>query len=194
MGHILVNDFSDRDTLLRHLDPDDVESGQGFTTGKSFPGFLPVGNLFVLPRDLIAFAENIELQLFVNGSLRQRDLHASAVWGVEEIVRETWVQVSTTWEHRGAQVSLFENEPVITPSVLVMSGTPGGVVFNEIGVEQRASALLDWIGGNWDDTLADRAIADYITDARAEGIYLLTGDQVDIHVQRLGAIRSRIVP
>jgi 2-keto-4-pentenoate hydratase/2-oxohepta-3-ene-1,7-dioic acid hydratase in catechol pathway len=51
MGLVLCNDYTDRDLLLRTVDPWDPTSGKGFTTGKSFPGSLPIGNLFVIPRD-----------------------------------------------------------------------------------------------------------------------------------------------
>ncbi len=55
LGFIACNDFTDRETLLRRVNTADVASGDGFTTAKSFPGYLPVGNLFVIPRDYHAF-------------------------------------------------------------------------------------------------------------------------------------------
>jgi 2,4-diketo-3-deoxy-L-fuconate hydrolase len=71
MGMIAVNDFTDRAELLHSIDPYDVESGQGFSHGKSFPGYLPVGELFVVPADYHEYASQRVLKLFVNGSLRQ---------------------------------------------------------------------------------------------------------------------------
>src|SRR5882724_1165269 len=55
VGLVLANELTDRETLLRHVDPWNPTSGAGFTTGKSFPGFLPVGALFVVPRDVRTF-------------------------------------------------------------------------------------------------------------------------------------------
>ncbi len=192
-GLLLANDFSRRDVLLRLLDPSDVESGKGFTTAKSFPGFLPVGNLFVIPRTPREYANDVQLTLYVNGQLRQRALHSVATWNLDEILRQSWARVDTRWDHRGQPVSLFPHEDGRIPArTLIMTGTPSGVVFNEINTEQRASALLDWLGGNWGDTLPDRAIADYITDAQAAGIYLLPQDVVDIHVAGLGRIRTEV--
>lgn len=52
MGLVVANDYTDRATLLRHVDVWDPASGKGFTTGKSRPGYLPVGDLLVVPRDL----------------------------------------------------------------------------------------------------------------------------------------------
>ena len=194
LGLILCNDYTDRDTLLRHLDPSDVESGDGFTTAKSFEGYLPVGNLFVIPRDFRAFTPDLELQLFVNGSLRQRSKMARAVWDVEEILEQSWLRKNQTWEHRGEQVSLFSEEPaVIQERVMLMSGTPPGVVFNEVTVEQKVTGLADFLFFGWGESIPDHAITDYVTDARAAGIYLMPEDRVDIFVQRLGVIQNRVV-
>jgi 2-keto-4-pentenoate hydratase/2-oxohepta-3-ene-1,7-dioic acid hydratase in catechol pathway len=194
MGLVLCHDFSDRETLLKHLNVDDVASGDGFTTGKSFPGYLPVGNLFVIPRDYRAFAAEVELQLYVNLALRQRAKVSTAIWDIDEIFNQIWLRRDTTWEHRGESFSLFSGaNHEIESRVLIMSGTPYGVVFNEVTTEQKGTGFFDWLFGGWDKSLADHAINDYITDARAEGIFLLTGDQVDSHVHGMGVIRNEIV-
>lgn len=194
MGVILCNDFSNREVLLRHLDPDDTASGQGFTTGKSFAGYLPVGDLFVIPQDYRAFADARQLRLYVNHQLRQDTPVSRAIWDVDAILEQVWIRRDTTWEHRGQQVSLFANDDgVILDRALIMVGTPPGVVFNEVGVESRATAFLDFVFGGWGETLADHAIEDYIRDAKASGYYLMPGDEVDIHVDYLGVVRSEIV-
>lgn len=194
MGLIVCSDYSDRDTLLRHLDVDDVTSGQGFTTGKSFPGYLPVGNLFVVPRDYRTFATAIELRLYVNLELRQRESVSAAIWDIDEILRQIWKHKDITWAHGGGEFSLFiEGNPVLQERVMILSGTPYGVVFNEVTTEQKGTGFFDWIFGGWDQTFADHAIEDYITDARAAGIYLLTGDRVDIHVQNMGVVRNEVI-
>jgi 2-keto-4-pentenoate hydratase/2-oxohepta-3-ene-1,7-dioic acid hydratase in catechol pathway len=195
MGLILCNDYTDRATLLRHLDVDNVESGQGFTTGKSFPGYLPVGNLFVIPRDYRAFAPGVELTLSVNGELRQRESVSSAVWDIDEIFEQIEKRERVTWEHRGRRVSLFSRaDDLIDERVLIMTGTPHGVVFNEVTTEQKASGFFGWLFGGWGESIPDHAIEAYITDAKGAGIYLLTDDRVDIHVETLGVVRNRIVP
>lgn len=194
MGLILCNDYTDRDTLLRNLDPGDVESGDGFTTAKSFDGYLPVGNLFVIPRDFREFSAEIELQLFVNTELRQRSKVSRAVWDLDEIVEQTWARNAQTWDHNGTQVSLFSEKPgVLAERVVLLSGTPHGVIFNEITAEQKVTGLFDFLFGGWGQSVPDHAIEDYITDARAEGIYLMPGDRVDIFVQQMGVIENRIV-
>jgi 2,4-diketo-3-deoxy-L-fuconate hydrolase len=173
VGLVICNDYTDRDTLLRNLDPDDVESGDGFTTGKSFPGYLPIGNLFVIPRDVRAFADTLELRLYVNGGLRQRELAGRAIWRLDDLIRETFARRERTWEHRGAAVTIVAGDRSVIPArTILMSGTPPGVVFNELTIEQKGSGLFDLIFGGWDRSLPDHAIDNYIRDARAAGIYL----------------------
>ncbi|MBN2525800.1 MAG: fumarylacetoacetate hydrolase family protein [Deltaproteobacteria bacterium] len=194
MGLIICNDYTDRETLLKNIDVDNVASGDGFTTGKSFPGYLPVGNLFVIPRDFRSFAAEIELRLYVNFELRQKEHVSSAIWDIDEIFRQIWIRQDTTWEHRGETVSLFGNDnAIIEDRVMILSGTPYGVVFNEVTGEQKATGFFDWAFSDWGGSISDHSIEDYITDARAAGIYLLTGDLVDIHVNHMGAVRNKVV-
>lgn len=193
LGLILANDFTDRATLLRNLDPGDVESGQGFTTGKSFPGYLPVGNLFVIPRDYRSFADGTELQLAVNGDLRQRAFHEVAVWRIDTLFEEITRQEGTTWTHGDAEVALPLGEGRLPARTMILTGTPHGVVFNEVGTEQRFTGFVTWLFAGWGRSIPDHAIEDYILDARAAGIYLLEGDTVDAFAQGMGAIRSEVV-
>lgn len=195
IGMILCNDYTDRDLLLRHVNTGNVASGDGFTTGKSLPGFLPVGNLFVIPRDHREFAKTIQLRLYVNGWLRQRELLSRAVWDLDALVEQTWARQDQTWEHRGQRVSLFATRNgTIKPRTMLMSGTPAGVVFNELNVENKASGFFDFVLFGWGKSIPDHAIDNYIRDARAAGIYLQAGDEVAIHVDGLGVVRNEIVP
>mgnify|MGYP000406888114 CR=1 FL=1 len=192
MGLILCNDYSDRATLLRHVDTDDVESGRGFTTGKSFPGYLPVGNLFVIPKDFRAFTSRVKLELYVNDSLRQRSMANEMIWDVDRTLDEIWKRRHMNWDHKGEQISLLGDGDRIEARVLIMSGTPHGVVFQGIPIQDRLEGALDWMLGGWDRSLPANVIEAYIHDAKSDQIYLQPGDRVVIHVDRLGVIDNRI--
>ena len=192
MGVVVCNDFTDRETLLRSVDVGNVESGKGFTTGKSFPGYLPVGNLFVIPRDFRAFAENLELRLYVNYRLRQRSMAREMIWGIDDLLAQTWARRSLSWEHRAEHVSLLGESEFIPDRTLIMSGTPHGTVFRGITTGQKASGFLAWLLGGWGDSIPTHAISAYIDDARSAGAYLEPGDQVAIHVDYLGVIRNEV--
>jgi 2-keto-4-pentenoate hydratase/2-oxohepta-3-ene-1,7-dioic acid hydratase in catechol pathway len=190
MGVILCNDYTDRETLMRHVDAYDVASGKGFTTGKSFPGFLPVGNLFVIPRDFRSFADNTQLQLFVNHRLRQRSPASAMVWDFDEIVRQTWARRDRKWEHRGSPISLPGSDGTIPTRTLILAGTPHGTVFDGIRSSQMAAGVFAWLFGGWSKPLPAHVVDAYIGDARRAGIYLQPGDRVVIHVDRLGVINN----
>lgn len=193
IGLVLSNDYTDRATLLRHVDPWDPTSGKGFTTGKSAPGYLPIGDLFVVPRDLRAFAAPLELRLWVNGAPRQQARVAEQIWDFDRLLAETWARRDVTWEHRGAQVSLLAPDGTIPARSLILSGTPGGTVFQGVGWGTRLRGLRGWLSGGWSQPVAGAVMETYIREARADGSYLQPGDRVTIRVDRMGVIDNPIV-
>ena len=194
LGLVLCNDYTDRDVLLRTLDPWQPASGKGFTTGKSFAGSLPIGNLFVVPRDFRAFASRVELRLWVNGTLRQRAPLAAAVWDVDALFDETWRRRDLRWDHRGAGVRLPVEDDQIPARTLLMSGTPDGPIFRAVTTGQKLRGVGVWALGGFRGSVATHAVTTYIDDARAARLYLQPGDRVAIHVESLGTIENAIVP
>lgn len=192
MGLILCNDYTDRATLARSVDPGNIESGAGFTTGKSFPGYLPVGNLFVIPRDFRAFAAALDLRLYVNHRLRQRSAAKEMVWSIDEIVAQTWARQGVSWEHRGSQVSLPLERDVIPERTLILSGTPHGTIFNGIGARPMITGVLAWLLGGWGRPIPSHVVEAYIDDARSAGAYLKPEDRVIIHVDHMGVIDNEV--
>ena len=192
MGLILANEVTDRATLIRHLDPDDVTSGDGFTTGKSAPGYLPVGNFFVIPRDFRAFVAETNIALAVNGELRQDAPMTLAIWDVDEIFRQVKARENTQWEHRGEMIGLPIVDGAIPARTLVLAGTPAGTAFNGIGTNHMAAGVLRMLtGGGF--SITDNVIEAYIKKARNDSAFLKPGDEVEIQSQRLGWVRSTVV-
>ena len=195
IGLILANDYTDRETLLHHINPFDVESGDGFTTGKSAPGWLPLGNLLVVPRDHRAFVRDLELRLYVNGSLRQRSMVKEMIWDFDEVVAHTFAWNDKRWEHRGEQVSLLGASPDSIPAhTLILSGTPHGTVFAGLRARHFLGGLGRWLMGGWSRAPMHSVADAYAADARSASAYLQPGDKVDIHVERLGVLRNTITP
>jgi 2-keto-4-pentenoate hydratase/2-oxohepta-3-ene-1,7-dioic acid hydratase in catechol pathway len=194
MGVILCNDYTDRKTLLEHIDVWNVESGNGFTTGKSFPGYLPVGDLFVIPRDYRAFAAAREIALDVNGVTRQRSHVSAQVWAIDELLAETWKRREQRWEHRGGEVALLADGDVLRARTIILSGTPAGTAFQDIGLAHKAKGVASWILGGWNDPIANRVIDAYTGDPSVRALYLKPGDRVTIHADGLGVIDNQIIP
>ena len=193
VGLVLANDYTDRATLLREVDPFDVASGKGFTTGKSFPGYMPVGNLLVIPRDFRTFVPDVEMKLYVDGRLRQRERGRAMIWDCDELLAQTFARASLTWDHRGTQVSLLGGRDALEEDTLLLTGTPHGTVFAGVSSLQKARGLVRWALGGFDGAVTGGVVETYIDDARAAGVFLKPGDEVTIHVAKLGVIRNRVV-
>jgi 2-keto-4-pentenoate hydratase/2-oxohepta-3-ene-1,7-dioic acid hydratase in catechol pathway len=195
MGLVLCNDYTDRATLLRHVDPWQPASGTGFTTGKSRPGYLPVGDLFVVPRDPRAFARTLELRLWVGDALRQASPVAAQIWDLDAMLAETWARRDVRWAHGDARVGLLPaGAPAIPPRTLLLSGTPGGTVFAGVDRRTQLAGVGRWLAGGLRRSLTAQVVETYIERARIARSYLQPGTRVTIHVDRLGMIANAIVP
>lgn len=168
-------------------------SGRGFTTGKSAPGYLPVGDLFVVPRNLDAFVGQVTLELSVNGERRQHAPAMEWIWDFDEILRQARAKAKTEWAHRGGVARLaFTAEGAVPARVLLMAGTPAGTVFQGVARGDYASGILDWLAGFGRRSLVRSVIERHIARVRAARIYLQPGDEVTIRVDRLGTLANRV--
>lgn len=190
VGLILTNDFTDRATLMRHLNPDDVTSGEGFTTGKSAEGYLPVGDLFVVPRDLREFVAATQIQLAVNGQLRQSAPMSQAIWDIDELLRQIQARANTRWVHHGEEVGLPVNGRILPERTLILSGTPDGTAFAGISNRDVGLGVVRWATGGWGDSFTDNVIERYIAGPIEDRGFLQADDQVLIRADRLGTVKT----
>ena len=192
-GLILGNDVTDRAVLMRGVDLKDPQSGRGFTDGKSAPGYLPVGDLFVVPRDLSAFVARLTLQLSVNGVERQRAPVTDWIWDLDEILRRARDKREASWSWREGTARLaFTADGAIPARTLIMAGTPAGTVFQGVPAGDRRSGVLRWIVSGFRRSVVQHVIAAYVARCTAESTYLQPGDVVTIRVDRLGALTNRV--
>lgn len=99
-GYTLMCDYSERSYQLEH--------GGQWTKGKSYDTFAPFGPVLVT-KDEIHDPDHLELELRVNGELRQKANTSELIMPVAELV---------------AYVSRFMT---LQPGDIVSTGTPGGV-------------------------------------------------------------------
>jgi 2,4-didehydro-3-deoxy-L-rhamnonate hydrolase len=192
MGIILANDFTDRATLLRLINTDDVTSGDGFATGKGGEGYLPVGNLFVIPRNFETFVADIDLKLAVNGKLRQQAPMTLAIWDIHELFRQIKSRQATRWSHKGEEIGLPLSNGAIPARTLILAGTPDGTVFAGIPKRTMAAGALRWLAGGWGKPLPQHVIERYIKSAKKKGNFLQPGDAVSIHVDNMGTLINAV--
>lgn len=193
-GLILGNDVTDRAVLLRNVDIADPQSGKGFTSGKSGPNYMPVGDLFVVPRNLPSFLSRLTLQLSVNGQVRQHAAATDWIWDLEEIVRQCRLKRDVRWTYWGGEARLAFGEAADIPArTVIMAGTPAGTVFHGVPTKDRLMGALAWLLSGCKGPLIAKVIERYIKSARAAKTYLQPGDRVDIRVDRLGCLSNHIV-
>jgi 2-keto-4-pentenoate hydratase/2-oxohepta-3-ene-1,7-dioic acid hydratase in catechol pathway len=140
-GVLLCNDFTDRWTLAKGMLGRGAMGTRGFADAKGRPGFLPVGPLLVVPDDLDRFLAGVTLELWVNGVLRQRAPAADMIWPLEELVQRAFAWRERPYRHAGGSVSLLPDGLTLPARTLVLSGTPGGVIFRLANL-WRASLYL----------------------------------------------------
>lgn len=193
VGLILCNDVTDRAALLRHVDPRNIVSGKGFTTGKSTPGFMPVGTLFVIPRDLRAFAARVELRLFRNGILKQSARQLEAIWDFDDLLAQTKARRLAKWDHKGKSVALAIVDGCIPARTGLLGGTPSGTIFQGLHKSAIMRGIFDWIAGGWTKPVTHWIIERQIAVDKASKHYLQPGEYLQISADYLGELRNILV-
>lgn len=188
-GLFLCGDFTDRATLARMADPDNLDSGTGFSDAKSREDFFPAGALLVIPRDLAAFVAQERMTTAVNGQPRQdarggemtldfRGLSEKALGDMEQ----------SRFRYRGASHRLAPTG-TLTPATVLMSGTAEGVIFTPPTRADMIEGLVDWALGGGRVTPTRAVIERFIANELATRHFLQPGDRVDFASSRLGTIR-----
>ncbi len=187
-GFFLCGDFSDRATLVRNLNLQDILSGDGFPDAKSGPDRFPAGALLVVPHDWERFVDSVTISTWVDGKRRQYAQASDMIKDLRTIVQETLAEAGTrTWSFRDGRIPMIERGAIGTDSA-ILTGTGEGVIFQEpdetvmksvMGAPDRAAQLVQ--------------IERYLAAEQAKRIYLQPGQQVRYESNYLGRIVSDVV-
>lgn len=134
MGLVLGNDFTDRWSLVLNLKRNGEMGTSGFVEGKSRGGYAPIGSLLVIPKNLREFYPRIELNLYVNSRLQQRDRAASMMWGPDEMLREIFRREPWVFNRYNETVPLLVPPGRLARGTIIFSGTPAGVLFKPFNI------------------------------------------------------------
>lgn len=190
-GLILCNDVTDRAILLAGINPKAPESGEGFPDGKGQKGFLPVGDLFVVPRDVEAFASGLSMSLSVNGAERQASRVNLWIWDLARIIAEARKAEDRRWAYGDDAAGLpVGPDGAIAARTLVLAGTPAGTVFDGFAFGDYAGGAVDWIASGFQTPIERAVIARYIRRSLREKSYLQPGDVVSARADRLGTLEN----
>ncbi|WP_284124131.1 fumarylacetoacetate hydrolase family protein [Parerythrobacter aestuarii] len=195
-GLFLCGDFTDRAALIRLVDPDNLDSGRGFSDGKSRHDFYPTGPFLVVPRDWSAFVAKERMMTLVNGEPRQDarggemtlDFRALAEKALGDMERPRFLYQGEY--HR------LSREPRILADMTLMSGTAEGVIFTPPSrgdmIEGGVAYLLSgaWLSGA--DPVAS-IIETFIANELESGHFLHSGDAVEFRSSGLGTIRVDVI-
>ncbi|SEL64099.1 2-keto-4-pentenoate hydratase/2-oxohepta-3-ene-1,7-dioic acid hydratase (catechol pathway) [Atopomonas hussainii] len=192
LGLVLASDYTDRAMLMRHVNLLGVHSGAGFTSGKSHPGFMPVGNLLVIPKDYEQFYPSLALELWHNGEQRQVARPSEMVWDIQRIMAQTFAWQERSWAWHGDTVRLPFKGGKIPARTVILSGTPGGVIYRKPSPRQLFLGVSEWAFSlSW---LRPQAVVEpFIREEYRSGRYLQAGDQVVMRADRLGTVSNSIV-
>ncbi|MCK4303523.1 MAG: fumarylacetoacetate hydrolase family protein [Candidatus Eisenbacteria sp.] len=102
-GYTIANDVS-----ARHMQERDIGKGNPWLRSKSFDTFAPMGP-YLVPRDAVSDAHNLELELKVNGEVRQRSNTSKMVFKIPEVI------------------SFISSHMTLLPGDIILTGTPEGI-------------------------------------------------------------------
>lgn len=190
-GVFLCGDFTNRNAIVELVDPDNLDSGSGFSDAKSGTDFFPTGPFLVIPNDWKAFVADLRMTTSLNGEPRQDARGGEMTLDFRQLVGKSLNDMGESrFLYRDGREFLAENG-MIRADMSLMSGTAEGVIFTGPTradyVEMIASYLL--AGGPFTGSSLDEvAKARFIKNELVSGHFLKAGDQVRHGSSYLGNI------
>jgi 2-keto-4-pentenoate hydratase/2-oxohepta-3-ene-1,7-dioic acid hydratase in catechol pathway len=195
-GFFLCGDFTDRAELVRKVRITDIESGIGFSDAKSGLDDFPTGSVLVIPRDWRAFVAEERIVTWVNGRQRQDARGREMILDFERLVQRTLSQRGELrYEYQGQAVTLVDGQ-AIGRGVVLMSGTPEGVLFRSPSSTEIAAGVWRFITqGWWLGEGPARSLAEaYVERHVAQRSFLQAGDVVRYGSSRMGDSTITVTP
>jgi Fumarylacetoacetate (FAA) hydrolase family len=192
----LCGDFTNRNALINLADPDNLDSGSGFSDAKSGPDFFPTGPFLVIPRDWKAFVADIRMTTAVNGAPRQDARGGEMTLDFRALAQKAFTDMSAArFLYRGGYTKLMPDGAIPTTATL-MSGTSEGTIFTPPtrGDLMEAALAYTAAGGPFARQSAmDIARQSFIANELATAHFLQSGDVVRHSSSTLGDIVVTVV-
>ncbi|MBY6211285.1 fumarylacetoacetate hydrolase family protein [Microbulbifer agarilyticus] len=195
-GIFLCGDFTNRNALINLADPDNLDSGSGFSDSKSGPDFFPTGPFLVIPNDWKAFVSNVRMTTSVNDSNRQDARGSEMTLDFKSLVDKAFSDMKKPrFLYRDGYVKLTSTGTIPSSSTL-MSGTAEGTIFTPPSRGDLVEAIVDYVGRGGplaEDSFLDVARRTFIANELAGKHYLQPGDIVRHGSNYLGDIVVEVV-
>ncbi len=191
----LCGDFTNRNALIEHADPDNLDSGRGFSDAKSGPDFFPTGPFLVVPRDWNAFVANIRMTTSVNSQPRQDARGREMTLDFRALAEKALSDMEAPrFLYAGGYTKLMRDRAIPADATL-MSGTSEGTIFTPPTHADFIEAGLAYLlqGGAFPRRSAlDIARQTFIANELAGEHYLQPGDIVRHGSSDLGDIIVKV--
>ncbi len=192
----LCGDFTNRNALINLADPDNLDSGSGFSDAKSGPDFFPTGPFLVIPADWKAFVANLRMTTSVNGAPRQDARGGEMTLDFRALAQKAFADMSAArFLYRGGYTKLMP-DGAIPPSATLMSGTAEGTIFTPPTRADLIEAALAYAAAGGPlarQPALDIARRSFIANELAGGHFLQPGDEVRHASSALGDIVITVV-
>ena len=192
----LCGDFTNRNALINLADPDNLDSGSGFSDAKSGPDFFPTGPFLVIPADWKAFVANLRMTTSVNGAPRQDARGGEMTLDFRALAQKAFTDMSAArFLYRGGYTKLMP-DGAIPPSATLMSGTAEGTIFTPPTRADLIEAALAYAAAGGPlarQPALDIARRSFIANELAGGHFLQPGDEVRHGSSALGDIVITVV-
>jgi 2-keto-4-pentenoate hydratase/2-oxohepta-3-ene-1,7-dioic acid hydratase in catechol pathway len=194
-GVFLCGDFTNRNAIVQLADPDNLDSGSGFSDAKSGPNFFPTGPFLVIPRDWQAFVARLRMTTSLNNDPRQDARGSEMTLNFRELVAKSLGDMSERrFLYRGGREFLAEGG-MIGEDMTIMSGTSEGTIFTGPTRGDLIEAVVTYLftGGPFvHESLLNSAKATFIKNERESSHFLKPGDTVRHGSSHLGNIEIEV--
>ena len=192
----LCGDFTNRNALINLADPDNLDSGRGFSDAKSGPDFFPTGPFIVVPRDWRTFVANISMTTSVNGEPRQDARGREMTLDFRALAGKALDDMSMPRFLYAGRYTRLMPDVAIPQDATLMSGTSEGTIFTPPTRADIIEAGMAYVlqGGPLSRRSAlDTARQTFIANELAGRHYLQPGDIVRHASNDLGDIAIEVI-
>jgi 2-keto-4-pentenoate hydratase/2-oxohepta-3-ene-1,7-dioic acid hydratase in catechol pathway len=194
-GLFLCGDFTNRNALVELVDPDNLDSGHGFSDSKSGPDFFPTGPFIVVPKDLASFVSNLRMTTSVNQQARQDARGGEMTLDFRQLAEKSLADMSQQRFLYADEFHYLAPHKRIDSNMTLMSGTAEGVIFTPPTRRDLIEGVVHYLAAGGplsNNTLIESVKQTFISNELNSGHYLQPGDVVEYHSSYLGNINIRV--
>jgi len=195
-GVFLCGDFTNRNAIVELVDPDNLDSGSGFSDAKSGPGHFPTGPFVVVPTDWDSFVDETRMTTGLNGEARQDARGKEMTLDFRELVAKALVDMDKPrFLYQDDYFTLAPGN-AITTEMALMSGTSEGTIFTSPTRGDYVEMVAEYLaaGGPFSgEELMEAGKRRFIANELETRHFLQPGDRVRHSSNWLGTIEVEVI-